>query len=228
MRRVATPALAAPALFAATALAGQTPADDCDMESFRMLSSRETVIGQRVTWVGSPEVACTDGVRIRADSAVVWEADERTEFYGGFRYSDSERELEADSADYFQGEGRLLAWGNAELRTLDGATVVRGDTLDLYEGTGGSGQERLEAAGRRAFALMAPADPDAGAEAAPYEVLADRLRFEGERFDCGDRRGWLMANVACALARPDFEEIGERLQALLDPAAGGIRTGGAE
>ena len=182
MRRVPIPALAAPALFAATALAGQTTADECDMESFRTLSSRETVIGQRVTWVGSPEVACTDGVRIRADSAVVWEADERTEFYGGFRYSDSERELEADSADYFQREGRLLARGNAELRTLDGATVVRGDTLDFYERTGGSGQERLEASGRRALALMAPDDPGAGAEAAPYEVLADRLRFEGERF----------------------------------------------
>ena len=158
MRRVRTPALVAPALFAATALAGQTTADECDMESFRTLSSRETVIGQRVTWVGSPEVACTDGVRIRADSAVVWEADERTEFYGGFRYLDSERELEADTADYFQREGRLLARGNAELRTLDGATVVRGDTLDLYEATGGSGQERLEASGRRALALMAPAD----------------------------------------------------------------------
>ncbi|MDE0394434.1 MAG: hypothetical protein OYK82_06625 [Gammaproteobacteria bacterium] len=182
MRRVRTPALVAPALFAATALAGQTTADECDMESFRTLSSRETVIGQRVTWVGSPEVACTDGVRIRADSAVVWEADERTEFYGGFRYLDSERELEADTADYFQREGRLLARGNAELRTLDGATVVRGDTLDLYEGTGGSGQERLEASGRRALALIAPADSSAGAEAAPYEVLADRLRFEGERF----------------------------------------------
>ena len=178
MRRVLAPALAAPALFAATAVAGQTPADECDMESFRTLSSRETVIGQRVTWVGSPEVACTDGVRIRADSAIVWEADERTEFYGGFRYSDAERQLQADTADYFQREGRLLARGNAELRTLDGATVVRGDTLDLYEGTGGSNQERLEASGRRAFALMAPADT----EAAPYEVLADRLRFEGERF----------------------------------------------
>ena len=182
MRHVLSPAIAAPALFAATALAGQTPADECDMESFRTLSSRETVIGQRVTRVGSPEVACTDGVRIRADSAVVWEADERTEFYGGFRYSDAERQLEADSADYFQREGRLLARGNAELRTLDGATVVRGDMLDLYEGTGGSNQERLEASGRRAFALMAPADPGQGTGAAPYEVLADRLRFEGERF----------------------------------------------
>jgi UTP--glucose-1-phosphate uridylyltransferase len=29
------------------------------------------------------------------------------------------------------------------------------------------------------------------------------LRFEGERFDCGTKDGWLAANIAFALARPD-------------------------
>jgi UTP--glucose-1-phosphate uridylyltransferase len=30
------------------------------------------------------------------------------------------------------------------------------------------------------------------------------LRFEGRRFDCGDKVGWLQANIAFALARPDM------------------------
>jgi UTP--glucose-1-phosphate uridylyltransferase len=30
------------------------------------------------------------------------------------------------------------------------------------------------------------------------------LRFEGTRYDCGDRIGWLEANLAYALARPDL------------------------
>ena len=30
------------------------------------------------------------------------------------------------------------------------------------------------------------------------------LRFEGRRFDCGDKIGFLEANIACALARPDL------------------------
>jgi UTP--glucose-1-phosphate uridylyltransferase len=30
------------------------------------------------------------------------------------------------------------------------------------------------------------------------------LRFDGERFDCGDKLGWLQANIAFALARPDM------------------------
>jgi len=32
------------------------------------------------------------------------------------------------------------------------------------------------------------------------------LRFEGRRFDCGDKVGWLQANVAMALKRPDMKD----------------------
>jgi UTP--glucose-1-phosphate uridylyltransferase len=32
------------------------------------------------------------------------------------------------------------------------------------------------------------------------------LRFEGKRFDCGDKVGFLQANIAFALARPDMSE----------------------
>ena len=36
--------------------------------------------------------------------------------------------------------------------------------------------------------------------AAPFHGL----RFEGERFDCGDRFGFVQANLAFALARDDM------------------------
>lgn len=32
------------------------------------------------------------------------------------------------------------------------------------------------------------------------------LRFEGERFDCGTKDGWLAANIAFSLARPDMAD----------------------
>ena len=38
------------------------------------------------------------------------------------------------------------------------------------------------------------------------------LRFDGRRFDCGDKVGFLEANIAFALARPD---MGEQLRAIL-------------
>jgi UTP--glucose-1-phosphate uridylyltransferase len=38
------------------------------------------------------------------------------------------------------------------------------------------------------------------------------LRFEGTRYDCGDKVGFLEANVAFALKRPD---IGDKVRAAL-------------
>jgi len=32
------------------------------------------------------------------------------------------------------------------------------------------------------------------------------LRYEGRRFDCGDKAGWLEAQIAFALARPDMAD----------------------
>lgn len=37
------------------------------------------------------------------------------------------------------------------------------------------------------------------------------LRFEGKRFDCGTREGWLSANLAFALARSDLREYTQNL-----------------
>jgi UTP--glucose-1-phosphate uridylyltransferase len=37
------------------------------------------------------------------------------------------------------------------------------------------------------------------------------LRFDGQRFDCGDKVGWLQANIAFALARPDIAPAVRRI-----------------
>jgi UTP--glucose-1-phosphate uridylyltransferase len=44
-------------------------------------------------------------------------------------------------------------------------------------------------------------------------------RFEGKRYDCGDKIGFLEANIAFALRRPDFgDTLRVALEALLKPA----------
>lgn len=43
------------------------------------------------------------------------------------------------------------------------------------------------------------------------------FRFEGERFDCGHREGFVEANIAFALARPDMHD---RMQAILKKYSG--------
>jgi len=39
------------------------------------------------------------------------------------------------------------------------------------------------------------------------------LRFEGKRFDCGDKAGFFEANIAFALARPDIRDAARRILA---------------
>lgn len=155
--------------------------NDCDLRRFRVIQSRQIAPGQRVTWIGLPDVACPGGVEIQADSAVVWEAAGRTEFLGGFRYLDLQRELQSVNADYFEREGRLLAMGLAQLRSFDGEMEVRGDTVHVFEGQGGV-RDRLLATGRPAYARIDPSEPSSESEStASYEVLGRNLRFEGER-----------------------------------------------
>lgn len=73
---------------------------------------------------------------------------------------------------------------------LDAAVL---DHLDRHE-TGAGGEIQLT----DAMAKMIGAGPFHG------------LRFEGERFDCGTKEGWLAANVAYGLARPDLADAVRR------------------
>ncbi len=86
------------------------------------------------------------------------------------------------------------------------------------------------------FQVLESGEPGAGGEIQLTDAIAaligrqpvNGFRFEGRRFDCGDRRGWLSANVAFALDRPDLPGVRESLRDLLDPAARPENTGGAE
>jgi UTP--glucose-1-phosphate uridylyltransferase len=51
------------------------------------------------------------------------------------------------------------------------------------------------------------------------------FRFEGERFDCGDKAGFLDANIALALADP---QIGDRARAILQKHAAQLASRGAK
>jgi UTP--glucose-1-phosphate uridylyltransferase len=63
-------------------------------------------------------------------------------------------------------------------------------------------------------------EPGAGNEIQLTDAMAQMigqtpfhgLRFEGRRFDCGDKAGFLEANIAYALAR---EDLGEEVRLLL-------------
>ncbi len=176
-------------LGAPTPAGAQELGSRCDLVSYRIISSRETFQGARVTWLGAPSLACPDGLRIRADSAVVYEQTGRNELIGNVRFDTPERELRARNADYFERDGRLFAWGDVFLRELDRGTEVRGDTLLYLEAGPQRPEDALTVYGGRPRAVLLPgeAGPDAPAPE-PFHVVANRLRFEGERFFWGDGR----------------------------------------
>jgi hypothetical protein len=191
---------------------GQELGSQCDLLSYRIISSRETAMGSRVTWLGRPSLACPNGLRIRADSAVVYEQTGRNELIGNVRFDTPERELRARNADYFERDGRLFAWGDVFLRELERGTEVRGDTLLYLEAGPQRPEDNLTVYGGRPRAILLPEPTTAGEpEGEPYLVVANRLRFEGERFFWGDgqvevERGDLRAS-ADSLAFD--QEVGE-------------------
>ena len=62
------------------------------------------------------------------------------------------------------------------------------------------------------FAVLEHVERGAGGEIQLTDAMAELMKtqafhaydFEGERYDCGDKIGWLRANVALALKRPDL------------------------
>lgn len=89
-----------------------------------------------VTRVIRPRFVCSDGVRISADSAVAYSAQNMAHLFGAVRYVDGGRELLADEARYFSQQGRLQANGNTVLRdTVQGSEIRNGDMVLLRAGT---------------------------------------------------------------------------------------------
>ncbi|TVP77270.1 MAG: hypothetical protein EA352_03975 [Gemmatimonadales bacterium] len=176
--------MGAPAPAAGQAL-GADLGTDCELERFREIEAREAVpgSGRRITRVSRPLLVCPNNVRIQADSAVIYEETGRSEMIGSVRFRSPERELDADLADWYEGDSRLFARGNVRFRDTERDTEIRGDTLNYLEQRPGRPEDELTVWGSRPTASLVPST-EPGAR--PFQVTANRLRLQGERFFWGD------------------------------------------
>ena len=88
--------------------------------------------GNRITYVGTPHMLCSDGVEIWADSSISYAATGLDHLIGNIRFLDNAGELRADEARYFSEQGRLQASGNVFVQdTLEGFTIANGDLVYL-------------------------------------------------------------------------------------------------
>jgi lipopolysaccharide export system protein LptA len=186
--RPARSALALTLLALCTAIpaGAQQISGNCTLsDNFRTIQSQEITPGVRVVWIGLPDLRCPNGLRIRADSAVIYEQTGRNELIGNVRFTTPERDLRSDIADWYEREGQLLARGRVVFGDLTEGTEVRGESLDFLEGRPGREEQVTVSGGRPTATLPAEARED-GTAGIPFQVTANRLRFQGERFFWGD------------------------------------------
>lgn len=185
--------------------AAQDLGTDCDLVQFRVIERQETRPGAQITWIGRPVLDCPDGLRIRADSAVVFQETGRNELIGNVVFTSPGRELRSRAADYWEREDRLHAYGAAVFRDDERGSEVRGDTLILLQEGPRRPEDNVNVYGGRPSAILRPgdrptADDPAGDPPEPYHVTANRLRFQGDRFFWADgavevERGELQASA---------------------------------
>jgi hypothetical protein len=187
--RVALVMLAAVLLLLQPAVAeAQELGTDCELQGYRSINSTQPAPGMRVTWLGRPILVCPGGTRLQSDSAIVYEQGRRAELIGNVRYETPDRLLVSRFADYYEGQGRLLARGDVVFTDTDRGTVMQGDNLTHLAAGPQRPEEQVTVTGGNPTVLMpAPGERLGEADASPgYEVRGNRLRFEGEDFFWAD------------------------------------------
>lgn len=133
-----------------------TPGSGCEVPHFDRLTNLALSNGSRVSYFSAPVIVCSQGVRISADSAVVYETSNYTQLFRNVEFRDAESLLTADQAYYFNEEDRLRAWGSVVLTDLAEGSVIRGDTMVLLRAGSGRSEDRLTVTGRRPRATLYP------------------------------------------------------------------------
>ncbi len=131
-------------------------------------------LGQ-VFYVSRPNIRCADGVYMRADSAVAYPSQNRTELIGNVRFRDEFRELRSDQARYFSQQARLQADGHLfVLDTIRGSQIENGSLVLLRRTEFRSEEEmtvtRSGGVRPRARLYLQPASDTAAAETRPMVV----------------------------------------------------------
>ena len=126
---------------------------------------------------GGIDYECTDGTRILADSAVVWEHSGNAFFFGNVHFEDPDTELDADSARYFDIRQELIAYSNVTLTDRKGGAVIRGETLSYLSESRFRDEDRILVYGGSPRATVYPARRPA-APVADAEVVGDSVPGE--------------------------------------------------
>jgi lipopolysaccharide export system protein LptA len=104
--------------------------NNCELERSRQVYS---VGGGAVVYVGGPVFVCQNGSRIVSDSAIIIRQNNRADFIGNVRFTDAERSLTAQNAQYVSTERKLMAQVNVVLTNKKDGSSLRGTSMDYFQ-----------------------------------------------------------------------------------------------
>ncbi|HEY0306054.1 MAG TPA: LptA/OstA family protein [Longimicrobiales bacterium] len=171
--------LALATLLPQTAVAQQ---NSCELVDSRQFNS---VSGGVVIYVGEPVFSCQNGSRILADSAIILPQTGRADFIGHVRFTDRDRTLTADQAQYVSAERRVMAQSNVELTNRRDGSTLRATSLDYFQPSTLHPEGRIDVfTGRPRGTIIRQR---ANSPARDTTVIdADRMQIVGEK----TFRGW--------------------------------------
>jgi lipopolysaccharide export system protein LptA len=175
---------------------------DCELVRNQWVYIRVLSDGTSNSYVSGPmEVRCAGGIRIQADSAVIFEASGYTRLFDNVMFEDQEKRLNADRANYFDRAKRLVATGNGRIIDKIRNSVITGDTVIYIRANRFQAEDILNVHGGDPHAILFP--PERSETSAPENEadeiavaegpVADSLEAGGAPSDSvvspADRRG---------------------------------------
>lgn len=193
-------ALVAAALVGQGAMAQEVPRN-CDMEFPNTPNTRATISqlpgGITNTFSGGGIVArCIgQGNLLTADSAEYYEAEGRLYLVGNVRYTEPRARVNARTMTYYQSANHLHAEGDV-VAVMANGTTLRGPVADYYRSTPERPLARLVAPGRPRITLVQQDTTGRGRPPDTAHVVANQIVMDGDSL--------VYASLRVEITRPDM------------------------
>ena len=191
------------------AIAGSARAQDiprnCDLDYSNRngpVTSREDVPGKRTIFLSGGVVAhCIgQGNTLTADSAEYYEAEGRLFLVGNVHYTEQRAAVTSNTMTFYQNEDRLHAEGNVVAVMSTGSTL-RGPSADYYRTTPQRPLARMFAPGRPTITLVQKDTTGKGRPPDTAHVVANQIVMDGDSL--------VYASRMVRITRPDLLATGD-------------------
>ena len=191
--------------FAGTARAQNLPRN-CDLDFVNRPGNPANIItdasGKRITYLGGGIIAhCIgQGNTLTADSAEYYEAEGRLYLVGNVHYTEPRAKVDSHTMTYYQNDDHLHAEGDVVAVQSNGSTL-RGPVADYYRSTPQRPLARMFAPGRPTVTLIQKDTSGRGRPPDTAHVIANQIVMEGDSL--------VYASGRVEITRPDLLATGD-------------------